>query len=71
MGAVGYETTQDGIDYWIVRNSRGTGWGEQGYIRMRCGLNAPEGLCGLAMDASYPIKTSSDNNSYVLVRHGV
>lgn len=61
VGAVGYGTTQDGIDYWLVRNSWGTGWGEQGYIRMQRGLNAPEGLCGLAMDASYPIKTSSDN----------
>ncbi|PWA52543.1 cysteine protease-3 [Artemisia annua] len=56
VGAVGYGTTQDGIDYWIVRNSWGTGWGEQDYIRMQHRLNAPEGLCGLAMDVSYPIK---------------
>lgn len=61
VAIVGYGTTQEGINYWLVRNSWGTGWGEQGYIRMQRGVNAPEGLCGLAMDASYPIKVSSDN----------
>lgn len=61
VAIVGYGTTPEGINYWIVRNSWGTGWGEQGYIRMQRGINAPEGLCGLAMDASYPIKFSSDN----------
>ncbi|KAK1408701.1 hypothetical protein QVD17_40698 [Tagetes erecta] len=61
VAIVGYGTTQEGTNYWIVRNSWGTNWGEQGYIRMQRGVNAPEGLCGLAMDASYPIKASSNN----------
>ncbi|KAL9273129.1 Senescence-specific cysteine protease SAG39-like protein [Drosera capensis] len=52
---VGYGTTSDGTDYWIVKNSWGTSWGEQGYIRMQRGLNGPQGLCGINMDASYPI----------------
>lgn len=65
VAIVGYGTTQEGIDYWIVRNSWGPQWGEQGYVRMQRGINEPEGLCGLAMEASYPIKVSSDNPSSV------
>merc|ERR1712185_518499 len=30
--AVGYGT--DGLDYFNIRNSWGTGWGERGYIRL-------------------------------------
>ncbi|KHN27806.1 Vignain [Glycine soja] len=52
--AVGYGSTDDGTQYWIVKNSWGTQWGEEGYIRMQRGTDAQEGLCGIAMDASYP-----------------
>ncbi|KAL0356368.1 UNVERIFIED_CONTAM: Vignain [Sesamum radiatum] len=61
VAAVGYGTTLDGTKYWIVKNSWGPEWGEKGYIRMQRGVEAKEGLCGIAMEASYPIKTSSDN----------
>jgi len=60
VALVGYGTTQDGTKYWIVKNSWGTDWGEKGYIRMQRGIDAEEGLCGITMEASYPVKLRSD-----------
>lgn len=60
MAIVGYGTTADGTKYWTVKNSWGSEWGEKGYIRMQRDVDAEEGLCGIAMQASYPIKTSNN-----------
>ena len=41
---VGYGT-EGGQDYWLVKNSWGTGFGESGYIRIKRGT----GHCGIGM----------------------
>ncbi|CAL5041191.1 unnamed protein product [Urochloa decumbens] len=64
---VGYGS-EDGKDFWIVKNSWSAGWGEGGYIRMARNVPSPRGKCGIAMDASYPVKYSSNNGPTAAAR---
>tara|TARA_Y100000389_G_C17468724_1_gene528243 strand:+ start:6190 stop:7284 length:1095 start_codon:yes stop_codon:yes gene_type:complete len=54
--AVGYGTA-DGEDYYLVKNSWSTTWGDNGYIRLGRGsqYNNGAGQCGMLMQASYPV----------------
>ena len=53
--AVGYGHDDiENKDFWIVKNSWGSTWGDQGYVRFVKTDKKDAGLCGILLSASYP-----------------
>jgi C1A family cysteine protease len=54
---VGYgDDTETKTPFWLVKNSWGSSWGEEGYVKIeRSNSQNDPGVCGIAMQPSFPI----------------
>ena len=52
---VGYGTdSATGTEYWIMKNSWNTVWGEEGYMRLAIQEGTGKGICGIQTTPVWP-----------------
>ena len=68
MNIVGYGTdATTKLDYWVVRNSWGTSWGQVGYVLVQRGVN----MCNIEKYARYLVSTWQSATTSVSASGGV
>lgn len=62
--AVGFDINEKEEGFWIVKNSWGSGWGEDGYVRISADSksNHGYGVCGILRCANIPTNTKTFTN---------